>query len=49
MQGIPLIAPSELKKNPSDGMADSTKPLDMKPAEPAPEATPQSSDQGADF
>lgn len=49
MQGIPLIAPSKLKKNPSDGMADSTKPLDMKPAEPATEATPQSSNQGADF
>jgi len=49
MQGIPLIAPSELKTQPSDGMADSTKPLDMKPTEPAPEATPKSSDSGADF
>jgi hypothetical protein len=51
MQGIPLIAPSELKKNPSDGMAESTKAdEEAAPVAPAVEATPQStSNQGADF
>ncbi len=50
MNGIPLIAPSELKSNPGDGVAESTKAAEETSVTPEAEATPQStSNQGADF